>query len=604
MRPPHRPRWFARTFPNRPRLPQPLPRPRWPCRRTCRPAWRKSSNSRRPISPEDTILAYIQNSGQTYNPSAEEILYLSDLGLSDKVVSALLKKPDAPVAATAAPPAPAAPPAATRAVDAAAPPAGNAGTMAGLDNMIDIPPPAAVEEPPPLQNPQDSYFYDGLAPYGNWVQTADGWGWQPMVASVNSGWMPYRDRGCWVLTDDGWYWASDYSWGWGPFHYGRWSRHGASDGCGSPAMSGRRPGWLGGTRRTGFAGWAPLPPGVHFRPGVGLFAAGGALGGWNVSYGLNAASFTFVPQEHFLARNLGLSPRPAPRTAALFESSTPVNNYSFSGGRILNEGVSAGQIAAATKAPVPKFTMKEVSSPDATAGKAAGKSLAVFRPNPAAPTMRSPAEATAQPVLINKTPRPATTEAALPRAVPTRPATVASDDSVQTPRSSYNASRGRSGFISSNFQPPPARTTPSSAAPAAPGAASPSVAGGGDARRVLSPSGPAPAVGYPSYSPRGVYPPPPPAPGPAPSFNLPQRNAPAYSAPSYNAPASSPQHSAPAYNAPAYSPPPSTPQHNAPAYNAPASAPAENRGGGGGQGGQGGGSAESGSSSGSSKTSK
>ena len=44
---------------------------------------------------DDTILAYIQNSGQSYNPSADEILYLSDLGVSDKVVAALVNKPDA-----------------------------------------------------------------------------------------------------------------------------------------------------------------------------------------------------------------------------------------------------------------------------------------------------------------------------------------------------------------------------------------------------------------------------------------------------------------------------------------------------------------------------
>jgi len=534
--------------------------------------------------PEDTILAYIQNSGQTYNPSAEEILYLSDLGVSDKVVSALLQKPAATVAAAAAPPAAAAP------ETPPAPPAGNAATMAGLDNMIDIPPAAPEDEPPPLQNPQDSYFYNGLAPYGNWVQTTDGWGWQPMVAAVDSGWMPYRDRGCWALTDDGWYWASDYSWGWGPFHYGRWSQDG---GFGWVWFPGHvwAPAWVAWRNTTdGFAGWAPLPPHVHFRHGVGLFAAGGGLGGWNVSYGLNAASFTFVPQEHFLARNLGHYAVPAPRTAALFKSSTPVNNYSFTGGRILNSGVSAGQIAAATKAPVPSFTIKEVSSPDASAGKAAGKSLAVFRPNPAAPAVHSPAEAAAQPVLINKTPRLATTEAAMPRAASTRPATMAPDSSVQAPRSSYTASPGRPGFISSNFQPPAARTTPSSAAPAAPGALWPPAPGGGDARRVLSPSGPAPAVSYPSYSPRGVYPPPPPVPGTAPSFNSPQRNSPSFSAPAYSAP-------------------PTAPQHNAPVYNAPASAPVESRGGGGGQGGQGSASAapassSGSSSSGSSKTSK
>ena len=415
-----------------------------------------------------------------------------------------------------------------------------------------------------------------------------------MVAAVNSGWMPYRDRGCWALTDDGWYWASDYSWGWGPFHYGRWSLDGGFGWVWFPGDV-WAPAWVAWRNTTdGFAGWAPLPPHVHFRPGVGLFAGAGR-GGWNISYGLNAASFTFVPQEHFLARNLGHYAAPAARTAALFRSSTPVNNYSFSGGRILNEGVSARQITAATKAPVPKFTMKEVSSPDATAGKAAGKSLSVFRPNPAALAMRSPAEAATQPVLINKTPRPAAARAAIPRAVPTRPSTMATDDSAQTPRSSSATPRGRGAFISSNFQPPPSRSNPSSAAPALPGAASPSLAGAGDTRRILSPSGPAPAVGYPSYSPRGIYPPQPPVPGTAPSYNLPQRNTPSYSAPAYNAPPSAPQHNAPSYNAPA-----SAPQHNAPA-----SAPAESHAGGGAsQGGQGGASAESGSSSGSSKPSK
>jgi len=513
---------------------------------------------------EDTILAYIQNPGQTYNPSAEEILYLSDLGVSDKVVAALLKKPDATPDAA---PAPAAPPAAAPAPETPrAPAAGSAVMAAAPDNMLDVPP-AAAAEPPPLQNPQDSYFYDSLAPYGNWVQTADGWGWQPMAAAVDAGWAPYRDRGCWVLTDDGWCWASDYSWGWGPFHYGRWSRDGLFGWVWIPGDV-WAPAWVAWRNTTdGFAGWAALPPGVLFQPGVGLFAGAG-LGGWDVSYGLSAASFTFVGQEHFLARNVGRFAAPAARAAALFQSSTPVNNYSFSGRRILNAGVSAAQIAAAIKAPVPKFTMQDVSSPDAAGRKAAARSLAVFRPDAAARVVR-PAEAPARPVLINKTPRPAAAEAAMARAASTSPAAAASDFSVQTPRSSYTAPPARPGFISGNFQPPAARTTPSSAASAA---GWPSWTGAGDVRRVLSPSGPAPAVGYPSYSPRGFNPAPPAVPGAAPSFNPPQRNAPAYSAPA------------------------SASQHNAPSYNAPASAPAEIRGGGG-QGGQGSGSAGSSSSS-------
>ncbi len=414
---------------------------------------------------EDTILAYIQNSGQSYNPSADEILYLSDLGVTDKIVAALFPKPDAAPAGTAAP---AAPPAAVLAPEPPpAPAAGSPVTGAAPDSMIDAPPAAAGEEPPPLQNPQDSYFYDSLAPYGSWVQTAEGWAWQPMVASVDGNWLPYRDRGQWVLTDDGWYWASDYSWGWAAFHYGRWSQDGLFGWVWVPGQV-WAPAWVAWRNTTdGFAGWAPLPPGAHFRRGAGLFAGAG-LGGFNVSYGLSASSFTFVPQNHFLARNPGRFAAPVSRAAALFQSSAPVNNYSFSGRRILNLGVSAEQIAAATKAAVPKLAIKDVPSPDSAGGRNAGRSLAVFRPNAAGPAVRSSAEKPTQPVLINKTPRPVTTEAAMPGAVSSRPATVASDYSVPALRPTYPALPSQPGLISRNLQPPadPGDAVPSRARPA------------------------------------------------------------------------------------------------------------------------------------------
>ena len=50
---------------------------------------------------EGVILSYVQNSGQVYAPSADEILYLSDLGLSQNVIAALFKNklPEAPPAA-------------------------------------------------------------------------------------------------------------------------------------------------------------------------------------------------------------------------------------------------------------------------------------------------------------------------------------------------------------------------------------------------------------------------------------------------------------------------------------------------------------------------
>jgi len=525
---------------------------------------------------DDTILAYVQNSGQKYNPSADEILYLSDLGVSDKVVAALVNKPDAAPAAAPAPLAASA--TALTPEPPAAPVPGNAGMAVATEGMLDpaAPPPdstgyempvAEAEEPPPLQNPQESYFYDSLAPYGNWAQTAYGWGWQPMAAAVDPGWRPYCDRGQWMLTDDGWYWASDYSWGWAPFHYGRWLLDGRFGWVWVPGNE-WAPAWVAWRNTTdGFAGWAALPPGVHYRRGAGLFAVGGR--GLNVSFGLNAAAFTFVGQEHFASRNVGRYAAPVPRAAALFAASTPVNNYSFAGGRIVNAGVSAGQIAAATKAPVPKFAMKEVVSPEAAGTRLAGQSLAVFRPNVAAPVVqpkvaatvvRSSVEAASRSVLISKTPRPAATEAvaartvapgpatvaaatrtvaprpatvaAATRAVAPGPATAAPDYSVQAPRPSYTASPPRPGLSGGSFQTSPsARTTPASVSPSAPAGGWTPFINEGDTRRTLSPSAPAPAVGYPSFSPRGFNPAPPVSTGTGPSYIAPQHNAPAGGAP-------------------------------------------------------------------------
>ncbi len=64
-------------------------------------------------------------------------------------------------------------------------------------------------------------FYDQLDPYGTWVEYQNyGYVWMP---DVDQGFIPYGTDGHWVFTDNGWTWVSDYSWGWAPFHYGRWA---------------------------------------------------------------------------------------------------------------------------------------------------------------------------------------------------------------------------------------------------------------------------------------------------------------------------------------------------------------------------------------------
>src|SRR4051812_2808208 len=50
------------------------------------------------------------------------------------------------------------------------------------------------------------YFYDALAPFGEWVEVADyGTCWHP--TAVDEGWAPYAD-GYWTYTDAGWTWVS------------------------------------------------------------------------------------------------------------------------------------------------------------------------------------------------------------------------------------------------------------------------------------------------------------------------------------------------------------------------------------------------------------
>ncbi|HEY3913820.1 MAG TPA: hypothetical protein VGN61_04965, partial [Verrucomicrobiae bacterium] len=93
---------------------------------------------------DDVILAYIKNSGKTYNLSADDMLYLNSQGVSQPVITALLQaKSSAPAPASA--PAQSAPPPPIQAQTAQmAPPPGSA------------PPPVAAPEPPP-----------GLADYFN-----------------------------------------------------------------------------------------------------------------------------------------------------------------------------------------------------------------------------------------------------------------------------------------------------------------------------------------------------------------------------------------------------------------------------------------------------
>jgi hypothetical protein len=138
-------------------------------------------------------------------------------------------------------------------------------------------------------------FESELSPYGSWVDDGTyGRVWIPQASLVGDDFFPYGTGGQWSNTDYGWTWVSDYSWGWAPFHYGRWVTVGGYGWCWVPGRN-WGPGWVTWRAGGGYAGWAPLPPhGVTIGPpGIGL----GGTGPWRftVAAQLGRRSMTYLP---------------------------------------------------------------------------------------------------------------------------------------------------------------------------------------------------------------------------------------------------------------------------------------------------------------------
>ena len=111
---------------------------------------------------DDVIMGYLKNSGAAYSLSADEIIYLNNQGVSQRVIAALQAPSGAP--APAIPNSPVVPP-----PGAFAPPPGSP-TIA--------PPPDATAPPPGA--PTFNTFQSELAPDGSWVDVP---GYGPALAS-------------------------------------------------------------------------------------------------------------------------------------------------------------------------------------------------------------------------------------------------------------------------------------------------------------------------------------------------------------------------------------------------------------------------------------
>ena len=325
---------------------------------------------------EDVIMAYVTKAQQPFSVGSDEIVYLNDLGVSTELLTSLLQHDSDRKGAGTAEPLPS--------------------NLALTSPATNIYPPTIAT--PPLTPPAGDqayaqpatevattpYFYNSLAPYGNWVEV-DGYGlcWQPTVGIVDTGWRPYCDRGRWLWSDSGWYWYSDYSWGWAPFHYGRWCTYPRLGWIWVPGTV-WGPSWVTWRYTQDYCGWAPLPPYCHAVSGVGLWFGGSAVS-VSFGFGLGPDRFPWVPirhlgdplwRHHLVARN---------EARALYSRSTVINNYTVRNNIVINNGMPRERVVS-MGATIPKATLVDAKVPSTRVTTRAeqiarnGSSLVVTRP--------------------------------------------------------------------------------------------------------------------------------------------------------------------------------------------------------------------------------
>jgi hypothetical protein len=305
---------------------------------------------------EEVLMAYIKAAPDTFDLSADDIITLKDLGVPSKVISeAMLHGHAADTSlvtaakeeirqATSDTAAPAMPPTEAAPAEEAMP-----------QESAEVATSAAVA--PPADDQNISFFYQALYPYGNWLNIDGQWCWQPTAASISPDWAPYCRHGHWVWSDWGWCWESDYSWGWAPFHYGRWFRHPTNGWCWVPdAQWG--PAWVAWRTGDDYCGWAPLPPGSRFERDGFYFR--NAHVGIGFDFNLTARDYFFLPNGNFCDPHPWVHIVPAIRAGDAYNRTNfEKDAYRFDNDHIFNGGPHIDDISRAAHREIRPIAIQE-----------------------------------------------------------------------------------------------------------------------------------------------------------------------------------------------------------------------------------------------------
>jgi hypothetical protein len=194
------------------------------------------------------------------------------------------------------------------------------------------------------------YFYDYLAPYGTWIRYPEyGYVWIPR--NMGYRWRPYT-QGHWIWTNFGWTWISDFDWGWAVFHYGRW---GYDDRLGWFWVPGTvwGPAWVVWRSSDLYFGWAPLPPGVEWRPRYGF---GGP-------FDVPDHYWVFVEGRYFLRNGLHGYALPFERNRTIVRMSELHQNIRFRNDDVVNEGIDREVVRRVTRETLGTYELRNADRP-------------------------------------------------------------------------------------------------------------------------------------------------------------------------------------------------------------------------------------------------
>lgn len=203
-------------------------------------------------------------------------------------------------------------------------------------------------------------FYQALSPYGRWANYSQ-YG-QVWIPNLGSGFQPYSSNGHWVYSDYGWTWVSDYAWGWAPFHYGRWLYDNSYGWIWVPGEQ-WAPAWVAWRNSSNYYGWAPLGPGMSV----------------NISIGIPAARWIFVPRPYFGSSRAYRYYLPRERNVTIIHNTTIIRNVNVYHNNRYFTGPSRTDVQHATRRTI--APVRIASASHAGVARVNNHQLSMFRPS-------------------------------------------------------------------------------------------------------------------------------------------------------------------------------------------------------------------------------